>query len=91
MSATSIRRKGAARTCGFITADFAIIWRTKAFIKVQGGEEILQKTGTVAEARERIICVRARNEMWNAESADKLRSGDNVKIVGREGLMWQVK
>jgi len=56
-----------------------------------GREEILRKSGTVIEARERRIRVRVRNELWNAESSDKLRPGDTVKITGIQGLVLLVR
>lgn len=56
-----------------------------------GREEILRKTGTVVEVRERRIQVRVRGEIWNAESSDRLRIGDTVSIAGIDGLVLQVR
>ena len=56
-----------------------------------GAEEILQKTGKVLEVRGRKISVRVRGEIWNAESSDRLHTGDDVSITGLEGLVLRVQ
>lgn len=56
-----------------------------------GREAIIQGTGKVIEVREHKVRVRVRNELWNAESPDKLRAGDQVRIVGIDGLMLRVQ
>ncbi len=58
---------------------------------VTGAEEILRKTGKVVEVRGRKIRVRVRGELWNAESSDRLHSGDNVRITGLDGLVLRVQ
>lgn len=58
---------------------------------ITGREGIIQGTGWVIEVRKHQVRVRVRNELWNAESSDKLRPGDQVKIVGVDGLMLRVQ
>ena len=58
---------------------------------VTGAEEILQMTGKVLEVRGRKISVRVRGEIWNAESSDRLRVGDNVRITKMDGLVLRVQ
>ncbi len=58
---------------------------------VTGAEEILRKTGKVLEVRGRKISVRVRGEIWNAESSDRLHSGDYVRITGLDGLVLRVQ
>ena len=72
-------------------AVYYLIMRAMRRPVMTGREEILRKSGTVIEARERRIRVRVRNELWNAESSDKLRPGDTVEITGMQGLMLQVR
>lgn len=70
---------------------YYLIMRAMRRPVMTGREEILRKSGTVIEARERRIRVRVRNELWNAELSDKLRPGDTVKIMGMQGLVLQVR
>lgn len=72
-------------------AVYYLIMRAMRRPVMTGREEILRKSGTVIEARERRIRIRVRNELWNAESSDKLRPGDTVKITGIQGLVLQVR
>jgi len=58
---------------------------------ITGREAIIQGTGKVIEVREHKVLVRVRNEIWNAESPDKLRTGDQVEIVSVDGLMLRVQ
>ena len=56
-----------------------------------GAEEIRRKTGKVIEVRGRKILVRVRGEIWNAESSDRLRVGDYVRITDLNGLVLSVQ
>ena len=58
---------------------------------ITGTEEILRKTGKVLEVRGRKILVRVRGEIWNAESSDRLRVGDTVRITSLDGLVLRVQ
>lgn len=72
-------------------AIYYLIMRAMRRPVMTGREEILRESGTVIEARERRIQIRVRNELWNAESSDKLHPGDAVEITGMQGLMLQVR
>lgn len=58
---------------------------------VTGAEEMLHSIGKVMEVEGKELRIRVHSELWNAESADSLHSGEWVKVVGISGLMLQVK
>lgn len=58
---------------------------------VTGAEEIRRTTGTVLEVRGRKLLVRVRGEIWSAESPERLRIGDIVRITGLDGLVLRVQ
>jgi membrane-bound serine protease (ClpP class) len=56
-----------------------------------GAEEILHSTGKVIEVDAKDIRVRVHSEMWRAVSAEKLKPGDLVEIIGIDGLQLRVR
>jgi inner membrane protein len=70
---------------------YYLIMRAMQRPVVTGAEEILQGTGKVIEVREQEVRVRVHSEIWNAESPDKLCTGDQVRIVGVDGLVLSVR
>lgn len=58
---------------------------------VTGAEEILQGIGKVIEVRKNKARIRIHSEIWNAVSTDRLRVGDQVEIMGVNGLMLRVR
>ena len=56
-----------------------------------GSEELLQSIGEVVEVRDRLTRVRVHSEIWNAESSEKLRKGDRVKVLSADGLTLRVQ
>jgi inner membrane protein len=56
-----------------------------------GSEEMLRSLGEVREVRGGRARVRVHSEIWNAESSDKLRKGDRVKILSVDGLTLRVQ
>jgi membrane protein implicated in regulation of membrane protease activity len=56
-----------------------------------GAEEILHSTGKVVEVGAKDVSVRVHSEMWRAVSAEKLKPGDLVEIVGIDGLQLRVR
>lgn len=56
-----------------------------------GREAILHGRGRVVKARGRRFTVRLDGELWNAESRDTLRTGDEVRVIGIEGLVLSVE
>jgi membrane protein implicated in regulation of membrane protease activity len=56
-----------------------------------GAEEILHSTGKVVEVGAKDVSVRVHSEMWRAVSAEKLKPGDLVEVVGIDGLQLRVR
>lgn len=56
-----------------------------------GAEEILHSTGKVVEVGPKDVSVRVHSEMWRAVSAEKLKPGDLVEIIGIDGLQLRVR
>ena len=56
-----------------------------------GSEEMLRSLGEVREARGCMARVRVHSEIWNAESSDRLRKGDQVRILSVDGLTLKVQ
>ena len=56
-----------------------------------GAEEILHSTGKVIEVGAKDIGVRVHSEMWRAVSAEKLKLGDLVEVIGMDGLTLRVR
>jgi membrane protein implicated in regulation of membrane protease activity len=58
---------------------------------VTGAEEILQEIGRVIEVKKKKARIRVHSEIWNAVSTDRLRAGDQVEIMGVDGLVLRVR
>ncbi len=56
-----------------------------------GAEGMAGEIGEVIESRGANLFVRARSEIWHAESAAQLREGDRVKVVAVEDLTLRVQ
>lgn len=56
-----------------------------------GAEGMVGEIGEVIESRGANLFVRARSEVWHAESAAQLREGERVKVVAVEQLTLQVQ
>ncbi|MBT8121857.1 MAG: nodulation protein NfeD [Gammaproteobacteria bacterium] len=58
---------------------------------VSGEEEMLHMTGEVIDGFERKGRIRIHGEVWKAESAVPLHSGDKVQVVAVDGLVLKVQ
>lgn len=58
---------------------------------VSGREELLGGIGTVLQDFEHEGRIRIHGEMWNARSAVPLRQGQQVRVLGMEGLVLRVE
>jgi membrane-bound serine protease (ClpP class) len=58
---------------------------------VSGREELLDGTGTVLQDFEHEGRIRIHGEIWNARSAVPLRQGQQVRVVGMQGLVLHVE
>jgi inner membrane protein len=58
---------------------------------VTGADEILQGIGRVIEVKKKKARIRVHSEIWNAVSTDRLRVGDQVEIMGVDGLVLRVR
>jgi inner membrane protein len=56
-----------------------------------GAEGMVGEIGEVIESRGANLFVRARSEIWRAESAARLREGDRVRVVAVEQLTLRVQ
>jgi membrane-bound ClpP family serine protease len=56
-----------------------------------GAEGMVGEIGEVIESRGANLFVRARSEIWHAESAAPLREGDRVRVVAVEQLTLRVQ
>jgi len=70
---------------------YIYIWRAMQRPVMAGSEELLHSIGKVVEIKSNALRVRVHSEVWNAESQDILRFGDNIKVVGINGLVLCVK
>lgn len=66
-------------------------WRAMRRPVQTGSEEMLRSIGEVIEARGHIALVRVHSEIWDAESSEKLRKGDRVKVLSIDGLTLRVQ
>ncbi|BAU49813.1 serine protease [Sulfurifustis variabilis] len=55
-----------------------------------GREAILHGRGRVVNAGGRRLTVQLGAELWNAESRDALRAGDEIRVLGVDGLVLNV-
>jgi membrane-bound serine protease (ClpP class) len=58
---------------------------------VSGEEEMLHMMGEVIDGFERNGRIRIHGEVWKAESAVPLHSGDKVQVVAVDGLVLKVQ
>ena len=56
-----------------------------------GAEQILHSIGKVVEVGAKDTHVRVHSEIWQAVSAEKLKPGDAVEIIGIDGLKLRVR
>jgi len=56
-----------------------------------GVEALAHRTGEVIGQNDGVFQVRLGSEIWNAESKDKLRTGDPVEVVSVEGLRLKIR
>jgi len=55
-----------------------------------GGEAIIGERGIVIESGDKIFA-RVHGEIWEVESDEELNKGDNIIVIGREGLKLKVR
>jgi len=70
---------------------YALIWRAMHRPVRVGSEELLQSQGKVVEVEGATLRVLVHSELWNAESNEPLHPGERVKVVGKDGLVLQVR
>jgi len=56
-----------------------------------GAEQILRSIGKVIEVGANDSRVRVHSEIWRAASAERLKPGDQVEIIGIDGLKLRVR
>lgn len=80
---------------GMVLASSAVIyWYAVQAMRLPaqtGAEGMVGEIGEVIESRGANLVVRARSEIWHAESAAPLREGDRVKVVAVEDLTLRVQ
>ncbi len=79
---------GIATIMTFVIIKVAQLKRIK---KKVGGEAMIGEVGEVMEFKEGKGLVKVRGEIWRCVSEDDLKKGDEVVVVGREGLTLFVK
>ncbi len=79
---------GVATVMTFVVLRVAKIRRMRAKV---GGEAIIGEKGEVIDFRNGRGFVRVRGEIWRCRSDDELKRGEEVVVVGREGLTLIVK
>ncbi len=55
-----------------------------------GGEAIIGERGIIIESDDKIFA-RVHGEIWEVESDEELNKGDNIIVIGREGLKLKVR
>lgn len=77
-----------------LASSAAIYWYAVQAMRLPaqtGAEGMVGETGEVIESRGANLFVRARSEIWHAESAAPLRGGDRVRVVAVEHLTLRVR
>lgn len=57
---------------------------------IVGPETLLHSCGEVESAPAGVLRVRVQSEHWSARSAEKLKPGDSIEVVGIDGLTLRV-
>ena len=57
---------------------------------VTESEDLVGSIGEVIEAHPRHVSVRVHGEVWSANTKDKVRKGDKVRVGGIDGLVLSV-
>jgi membrane-bound serine protease (ClpP class) len=73
----------------FFVLGFALKARQRPV--VAGSEELLGMTGTVVEWTGQAGAVRVHGEIWAASASRALAPGDQVRVIGRDGLTLQLE
>ena len=81
----------AITTAGFFLFIVGAAIKARRRPVVTGAEEMLHAAGEAVEDFERTGRVRAHGEIWLAESAQPLKRGDKVRVIGLDGLVLRVQ
>ena len=68
----------------------ALVWQGYGQKPQTGSEGMLNARGVVTQKQGRILWVRVYGELWRARSGDELQIGDDVTVIGIEGLTLHV-
>ena len=73
-------------SAGFFLIVIRSLYASRQRPVVTGAEELIGATGTVAADFSGAGIIHIHGEQWNARSETPMRSGDNARVIGRDGL-----
>ncbi len=76
----------AVLSAGFFLIVIRSLYASRRRPVVAGAEELLGATGTVAADFSGAGIIHIHGEQWNARSETPMRSGDEARVIGRDGL-----
>ena len=78
-------------SAGFFLIVIRSLYGSRQRPVVTGAEELIGATGTVATDFSGAGLIHIHGEQWNARSETPMRSGDNARVIGRDGLTLLVE
>ncbi len=82
---------GAAVVIGLNLGLALTIWRTLRHRPTTGPQGMIGKVGVVVKKARGEIWVRVNGEIWKAETADRVKSGEEVMVEDIRGLLLVVR
>ena len=78
-------------SAGFFLIVIRSLYASRQRPVVTGAEELIGATGTIAADFSSAGIIHIHGEQWNARSEAPMRSGDNARVIGRDGLTLLVE
>ena len=80
-----------ALSAGFFLIVIRSLYAARLRPVVTGSEELIGATGQIAADFSGTGTIYIHGEQWNARSDTPMRSGDDARVIGRDGLILQVE
>ena len=80
-----------ALSAGFFLIVIRSLYAARLRPVVTGSEELIGATGQIAADFSGTGIIYIHGEQWNARSDTPMRSGDDARVIGRDGLILQVE